>query len=204
MYRKNYRCVVEGQQESMYLDHLAKLLKDFPRIVVTFNTSEGTAFELTKEYIEYDSACLFDFDFNKVAFERNLATCESLNRKHKPGKRKSGKYIYHAYSNVCFDLWLLLHKKDYSKSVYKNDGYVDEVISAYGLPKGTNIKNAKAISTILSQITLDDVRAAIQRARVLKESKDSNDAHKVNFTEYYDNPDLSIHEFVSKVIDDIK
>ena len=37
-YRKNYLCVCEGQQEKMYLDHIARLIKDFPRKVVTFNS----------------------------------------------------------------------------------------------------------------------------------------------------------------------
>ena len=204
MYRKTYRCVVEGQQESMYLNHIANLVKDFPKTVVTFNISEGNAFELTKSYIEYDSVCLFDYDFNKNQFEQNLATCENLNNKNKPGKRKNGRYVHHAYSNVCFDLWLLLHKKDFARTVFKNNGYVDEIISVYHLPKGSDIKNSKVIATILSQISLDDVKAAIKRADRIKRSKDFRDAHHVNSTVYYNNPDLSIHEFISKVINDIK
>ena len=38
MYRKTYFCVCEGQQEEMYLKHIAFLLKKFPERVVTFNT----------------------------------------------------------------------------------------------------------------------------------------------------------------------
>ena len=37
-YRKTYLCICEGQQERMYFDHLAKLIKDFPKKVVKFNT----------------------------------------------------------------------------------------------------------------------------------------------------------------------
>ncbi|MDQ2085647.1 hypothetical protein RBH29_04265 [Herbivorax sp. ANBcel31] len=37
-YRKTYLCICDGQQEKMYLQHLAKLIKKFPRKVVTFNT----------------------------------------------------------------------------------------------------------------------------------------------------------------------
>lgn len=204
MYRKNYRCVVEGQQEQMYLNHLAKLVTNFPKTVVTFNISEGNAYDLTKSYIEYDSACLFDYDFNKTEFEDNLMICDRLYHQNKPGKRKAGKFVYHAYSNVCFDLWLLLHKKDFVRPVLKNDGYVDGVIKAYGLPKGSDIKNAKVMEIILKQISLEDVKAAIQRASAIKNAKDYRDAHHVNTAVYYDNPDLSIHEFVSNVFDDIK
>jgi len=204
MYRKNYRCVVEGQQERMYLNRLAELVRDFPKTVVSFNISEGNAYDLTKIYIEYDSVCLFDYDYNQVEFEENLAICDKLYQKNKPGKRKEGKYVYHAYSNVCFDLWLLLHKKNFTKLVSKNDGYVDEIIKAYHLPKGSNIKNEKIIGIILNQISLDDVKMAIKRAKAIKTQNSVKKAHYVNSLIYYDNPDLSIHEFISKVLDDIK
>ncbi len=194
MYRRNYLCVVEGQQEQMYLKHLAKLLTDFPKTVVTFNTSIGNAYKLTKSYEEYDKACLFDFDFNKSEFENNLSICLSLN------KPKQKYKIYHAYSNVCFDLWLLLHKTDYQRSVTSNDAYVEAVIKAYGLSSDTDIKSAKSMEAILSKITLDDVKMAISRAKKIKERKISTDAHKINNVEYYDNPDFSLDIFIAEII----
>ena len=36
MYRKTYFCVCDGQQEEMYLKHVAFLLKKIPERVVTF------------------------------------------------------------------------------------------------------------------------------------------------------------------------
>jgi len=41
-YRKTYLCICDGQQETMYLKHIAKLIKDFPRKVVKFNTFEDS------------------------------------------------------------------------------------------------------------------------------------------------------------------
>lgn len=57
LYRKTYLCVCEGQQEIMYLKHLASLLKQMPQRIVTFNTTEGNARKLIKNYTEYDNAC---------------------------------------------------------------------------------------------------------------------------------------------------
>lgn len=48
MYRKTYFCVCEGQQEGMYLKHVAFLLKKFPERVVTFNTTQGSSERLRK------------------------------------------------------------------------------------------------------------------------------------------------------------
>lgn len=201
MYRKTYRCVVEGQQESMYLNHLAKLVKDFPKRVITFNISEGNAKELEKSYVEYDSACLFDFDFNKTEFENNLLICQKLNNKNKPGKRKSGHFVYHAYSNICFDLWLILHKESYTKIGYKNDCYVNDVIRIYNLDKGSDIKSKDSIEKILNQISLTDVQQAIIRAEAIKSDKQPADAHFINEDCYFDNPDLSIQVFTRYILE---
>lgn len=92
----------------MYLAHVANLIKDFPRKVIKFNTYFGSPYRLTKTYEDYDSAALFDFDFNEVEFRRNIEICDSLNKKLKSSKKEKGRFIYHAYSNVNFDLWLIL------------------------------------------------------------------------------------------------
>lgn len=39
--RRTYLCICEGQQETMYLAHIARLLTRFPERVVKFNTTIG-------------------------------------------------------------------------------------------------------------------------------------------------------------------
>lgn len=52
-YRRKYLCICDGQQETMYLSHVAKLIKDFPRKVVTFNTFVDSPHRLEKRYEDY-------------------------------------------------------------------------------------------------------------------------------------------------------
>ena len=118
LYRKTYLCICEGQQEEMYLNHLAYLIKDFPRRVVKFNTIIDRPFRLNKTYEESDSAAIFDYDFNDVEFKRNLELCDRLDSPNKAKKRKKVKRVYHGYSNVNFDLWLILHKEDFNRPVF--------------------------------------------------------------------------------------
>ena len=94
MYRKTYFCVCDGQQEEMYLKHVAFLLKIFPERVVTFNTTRGSAERLKKNYTDYDNAALFDYDFKDTEFRQNIIICEQLRRK---SRREKGKNVYHAY-----------------------------------------------------------------------------------------------------------
>lgn len=104
MFRKSYYCVVEGQQEDMYLKHIQKLISNFPVKTVTFNTPHGNADVLEKNYSEYDNVAFFDYDCNQKEFENNIAICDKLNAKAKFAKKDQRKRIYHAYSSMNFDL----------------------------------------------------------------------------------------------------
>ena len=186
----------------MYFDHLAKLIKDFPKKVVKFNTFIDSPHRLEKRYEEYDSAAIFDYDFNETEFYRNIEICNQLNKKLKPTKRNSGRHIYHAYSNVNFDLWLILHKQDYNKRVSKNDAYINDVRRVYGLKRADDIKSEDVINKILGQITLKDVKEAIKRAENIRIIKEASDSKNIFNTLIYENPDFSIHEFLRFVLED--
>lgn len=195
-YFKTYRCVVDGQQEKMYLKHLGKMLSDFPQIQISFNISIGNPKILEKSYEEYNSAFLFDFDNDRRKFEENLDMCITLNNKQKD------KTVYSAYSNICFDLWLVLHKEDYFKHVTNNNDYVDLVRELYGLEKTANIKSERVIRKILDQITLNDVNDAIYRAKKIRKEKQETDIIMTQSSKgkYYDNPDIELYRFIEDVI----
>lgn len=192
----NYFCVVEGQQEQLYFNHLAKLLKKSANKNFNFNVKVGKLKDLEKSYFEYDSVLVFDYDFNQIEFERNLSGCINLNKKNKRIKKNT----YHAYSSACFDLWLILHKKSFDAPVSKAQGYVDEVRRTFGLESEANIKSKEIIEKILEQITLDDVKQAVERAKSIHNKKIQSDAINVNGEIYYPNPDFSIHKFIEIII----
>lgn len=201
--RKNYFCIVEGQQEKLYLDHLARLINHPPQKVITFNTKIGKAHDLKKSYVEYDSACLFDYDFNKIEFERNLSICIELDKKNKQKNKSDKRNVYHAYSNACFDLWLILHKKQFNRPVSLAKGYVKEVIQTFNLPYNADIKSEAILKQILQQISLEDVKKAIVRAESIRSNKLPCDEIHVNDEIYYPNPDFSIHKFIEVVLKQI-
>lgn len=199
LYRKTYFAACEGQQETMYLKHLSRLLKNSER-VITFNTVEKGPEEIEKQYFDYDAAALFDYDNNQTEFLNKLKTCEKLAKKNKPSKSKNDRYIYHAYSNVNFDLWLILHKEYFNRPVSSNDAYVADVRRIYSLDREANIKNKDVIEQILAQIMLDDIKKAISHADRIKQSKLDSDIKRQGDIAYYSNPDFSLHEFIRVVL----
>ncbi len=197
MYRRSYFCVCDGQQEEMYLKHIAFLLKKPTERVVTFNTIQGSIERLKKNYTEYDNAALFDYDFNDAEFKKKITTCEQL---QKENQKHRGKNVYHAYSNVNFDLWLILHKVDFNRPVTSNDAYLTVVRKIYGLGNEADIKEKAIIERILMQITLDDIRNAIRRAEQIRAKKLKSDCFMLGSIECYRNPDFSLHEFLKIVL----
>ena len=199
MYRKTYFCVCEGQQEEMYLKHLGVLLKKFPERVVTFNTRRGLPEKLNSDYTDYDAVALFDHDCKEEEFRRKIEFCEQLQRK---SKKKKGKKIYHAYSNVNIDVWFILHKEDFNRPVTSTNAYIDDVRRIYKLSQDANIKEKAVLDKILTQITLDDVKSAIKRAEQIRASKLETDRFMLSSVACYNNPDFSIHDFLKIVLQD--
>ena len=191
MIRKlEYRCFYEGQQEEMYFQHFSKLIKELnPNISIKFkkvaklNTIESSSTSVPK-------LAIFDYDLNKIEFEKKVKICKKTRV---------------LYSNLNFDLWLVLHKKKYMKNVQSNDAYVKLIKDYYNLPVTANIKNEKNIQKILEQINIEDIKRAITNAEEIMQGKLDNDKIYVKKGfEYYPNPSMSIHKFFKEIFEDLE
>jgi hypothetical protein len=186
--RAQFFCLCEGEQEKQYLHHLAALLKTDKRCLLLEIKVSNNAQSLTQKAagIKYDRVILFDHDGQEAAFDKALRVCKA-------------KKAIPAYSNRCFDLWLLLHKADFSRSVTSNSAYQQNLRSTYKLDVNQNIKQTETIQKIMEQITLEDIKAAIRRADNLRKHRLEADGKIIHGFTCYDNPDLQIHIFIKKV-----
>lgn len=112
------------------------------------------------------------------------------------------------YSNVSFELWLLLHKKEFSRPLSNASDYWPEIKRVFGLKDVSNFdsyKHEKNFKKVLNQLTLEDVKLAISRARTLMNANAETDkAKKFSGFEFYDtNPSLSIHLVVEDILKDV-
>ena len=190
MIKREYRCFFEGQQEKMYFDHLARIVKNVnPNIILKFREMEKLL-SLEKSSTNVNKIAVFDYDMNKVEFEKKIKIC---------------KKTAILYSNLNFDLWLLLHKEAFNKSVQNNKAYADLIKSKYGLSEKANIKAKGSMEKILGQIEIDDIKRAIQNSENIINSKiESEKIFVKKGFYYYDNPSMNINEFLKKLFKEIR
>ena len=189
MIKREYRCFYEGQQEEMYFDHIAKKVKEARTNISLKFKKLAKLKTLEKSSTGVPKIAVFDYDLNKVDFESKVKLCNETRI---------------LYSNLNFDLWLVLHKKQYRRTVQNNNAYIDEIRNSYNLPNNTNIKAKGNIQKILDKIELIDVKRAIENAEeIMKEKMEEDKIYvKRNFS-YYPNPSMSINEFFKELLEDI-
>lgn len=190
-FRKSYVCYYDGQQEEMYFEHFVKLIKEnFSNSTVEFEKVNKLKV-LSKSSTNIPKIAVFDYDNKLKEFEDKVKT----------------KGVEPIYTSLNFDLWLLLHKKKFSKSIVNNDGYQVEIRKVFGLGDTDNIKKYENIKKILTQIELEDIERAIKNANEIMDAKIENDKIKIMKGKktffYYDNPSMNIHKFFEKLLEEI-
>ena len=110
------------------------------------------------------------------------------------------------YSNFAFELWMVLHKMDCNGSLTDRSQYLSYINRAYEehFEDLHQYKKEDNFKRCLSKLTLEDVKAAIRRADVITESNklDKKTLIKYKGYSYYrDNPGLSIHEVVKRLLE---
>lgn len=203
---KIYYAYVEGKQEKMYLKHFEALINSCEKrkYNVKINVKDakgGSPMSIVKvavnnRELQMDAklknvkTAIFDYDQKESEFIESVKTCE---------KSK----IFPAYSIVNFDLWILMHKKEFNRKVKSNIEYKKEIIKEYGLDKNTDIKAQSTIDKILKQINLDDVFLAIKRAKRI-ESTNKNDRNIMcNNPLIFNQPNLEIYKFFESIISEV-
>lgn len=196
--RPQLLCVLgcEGEnQERLYFQKIQELI----------NKNEKRTHDLTFLYAEPfggDPKCVVERTLTRSIGKTNKASVFDYDGKTKKYEEAIDLAMEHqivlGYTNYCFDLWLLLHKENYTQTVSNQDGYANELRKAYGLRKGANIKKKDQVEKMMEQINMEDVLTAIARAEKMACAHSKKAAHRTSQGfEYYDNPDTQIHNMLN-------
>lgn len=207
-----YNFSVEGQCEELYLKHLEKLIHEsnqFPNEIIFFIKQEKSPKSYVKINKPLDNSTVYHiFDYegidpnDKNKFEKTLNEIKEANN-----ILPSITYNY-AYSNICFELWIILHKKDCNKPMSYPKDYLSEINDAYHTKFESlkKYKEKKAFDKLLQSITLDNVKEAVQRSKtIMKNRKTVSTPINCNGYSYYkENPSLSIWECIDIILSECK
>lgn len=202
-----YYFSVEGETEVLYFKHLQNLIRSVENRkanpVIRAERIKPSSFLKKISIIKLSSiVAVYDVEENDLEhrkrFEgilKEIKNAESLG--------KSVKFEL-AYSNIDFELWIILHKKDLFGSVASKTQYLKNINQIFGtkFEAMREYKEELNFKQILSKITLDDVKAAVQRAqKITGQRKSEGSPIKTYGYEWFEkNPSLSVHSAVAKII----
>jgi hypothetical protein len=207
-----YWFTVEGETEQLYLDRLRQLI----------NTADAATHTVTIERkveqrpIKYaktvtvigktkrDITHWFDYESSDpdhvIKFKNIMSEIKGSN-----GLGKMLKY-HPGYSNLTFELWMVLHKIDCSFLAHR-DHHLRHINRAFGeeFTELDSYKQQSNFQRVLGKISLEDVKAAIRRAKSIMRRNEENGLRLLEykgFKYYTDNPSLTIHESVERILKD--
>lgn len=211
---KKYYFTVEGETEERYFKWLMKEINNYKDATqkVNFNI------EVVSNPISYAKS--FHLPYPIVAF--HITDRESASEDHESRFKKTLEQMYIVtkdlrnkiykyrlgYSNLTFELWLILHRIDCFAAVNRWRDYLPLINKAFNAKFQSikEFKREKEFNKILNTLTLVDVIDAIERVKriTMQNERNSYRNHRYKKQSYYrENPSLSVHEIIELILKEV-
>lgn len=207
--RITYYVSTEGLDEVLYLKHLQGLVNKCStatkQIIFEAKQDKPTSF-VKRISTGFENSPFYHIcDFEGVEYIENFKHNIDLCKEAISYKGLQDYEFY--YTNICFELWIILHKVKFTSSISNKKRYLDVINKAYKLKikSFSQLKEQVNFSKILSQIELKDVIEAISTAKQICQanlaSHKYDSYNKIAFCQH--NPDLNLHVLIEKVLKDV-
>ncbi len=206
---KKYYFSVEGETENWYLKWLQAKINETPN--ATFKVSldcpvQKNPLKRAKSLVitgKTDIYHISDYESDDPIHVKEFKeTMDNMKKAKGLGKQITYKF---GYTNLTFDLWIILHKADCNGSLSHRKHYIRPINRAYNenFENMDDYKHENNFKRILNKLTLDDVIAAINRAKAIMQRNKENGyvLHQYKGYKYYkENPSLAIWEVIDKIL----
>lgn len=203
-----YYFSTEGQTEKWYLEYLENLInsEESCNFKISFNikvdnpSSYIKRLNILKETKIYH---IFDVESSEEEYEKKFTSIlNEMEKSEKLGKKIS--YI-NGYSNLTFELWILLHKTDMNETVGNRKNYLNKLNKFFNTKYKSlsEYKEEKHFKAILRQISLMDVKNATKRAEKIMNTNIKNGYKEINFGKYKwyrENPSTELGNIVKEIL----
>ena len=207
-----WRLMVDGETEKRYFDYLSALIcaqPDLHPVDIQSVISTAPAGYVRNMVRTLDPERLPDETIYCVAdvegdhphqirlFEKRLAALRSA------GSICPGIRFELAYTNCDFELWMILHKMDFYRTVSHKEQYLRPLRDAFGDVRSlAHYKRARNFARLLRQISLEDVAAAVRRAGAIMHLRrlEGPPLRYCGYSYYTKNPSLSVGTLVRRIL----
>ena len=209
--RKKYYFSVEGETEELYFKCLQDQINQCPNAscYVSFDCRvEPDPIKRVKKMNivgKIEIWHIYDYESNGLEHKKRFFdTLDKMKKAEQMGKQV--KYML-GYSNLTFDLWMMLHKTDYYSSKTYSTSYLKDINKAddENFQSMDEYKEKDNFNRCLSKISLNDVIQAINRAKHIEQMNLQNGYTKQvykKFAYYAENPSLDIWLVIKKILED--
>ncbi len=210
---RTYYFSVEGDTEQWYLEWLQRMINAEPNARYTVKLDS----KIQKDPLsrvkrmtivgKTEITHIFDYESDeKIHVKQFKTTLERMKEAQNTGKNIK----YHlGYSNFTFELWMILHMADCNGSLMHRRQYLMPLNRAYGenFENLDQYKHENNFKRILSKLTLDHVRKAIVRSKVIMRKNEETGCELQEYRgyRYYkENPSLSLWEQIERILADCR
>lgn len=206
---KKYYFSVEGETEQWYFKWLQNIINETPesKYKVSFDCPvQKNPIKRAKSIVVTDKIDIYhisdyesDEEIHVIEFKK---TMENMKKTKSLGKQISYKF---GYSNLTFDLWIVLHKSNCNGAMDHRNLYIRHINRAFDekFESMDAYKHESNFKRILSRTTLQNVKEAIERAKLIMQRNKDNGyvLHEYMGYKYYrENPSLTIWEVIERVL----
>lgn len=192
-----YYFTVEGETEKWYLEWLRDAINVDPRSKVKVVCSpkvqkNPVKWAKAKTNLDKSAKVFHVFDFEDEEPIHVKAFKDTLANMKKAGSLGRGFRYVSAYSNLTFELWMVLHKGDCPALAHRRQ-YLKPINDLYGehFESLDEYKHEANFKRVLGKLTVDDAVTAVGRAETLAKRAEEHGLRKAQhcgYSYYLDNP----------------
>lgn len=197
---------VEGYTEKWYLEWLAKEINNsrsnkYNAVIKATVNKSPSKYSKYQTYLK-GSAYYHICDVEGQT-DYDISTFQNVLSELKSAKQKLIGYKL-GYSNLSFELWMILHKNACNGCQTTKDAYLTQLNRLFGKSflSLDEYKDEDNFKSCLSQLKLADVRSAIGRASSIMQQRTSSSVPVKYCNEIYfkENPSLTINKVVEEIL----
>lgn len=210
---KKYYFSVEGETEQWYLQWLEKLINNTEQSAYKVSIEcpvKKNPLDLAKSLVitgKTEVYHLSDYESDEqIHVEQFIRTMDNMKEANNLGKQITYKF---GYSNLTFDLWIILHMVACNGSFFHRKNYIMPLNRAYGenFESMAEYKHENNFKRCLAKLQLANVIDAINRAKSIMQRNIDNGYNLQQYKgyKYYkENPSLAIWEPIEKILKDCR